>query len=113
MAIYVGLRAIAKRMKWKAASTVLSHAEKYEDPELRFPLVMRPLGGNRFVWITDDALIAEWLRRHRNLTPGQQLLRVMRPSKLKPRTVGRTVCDTCGDMRIKVRWPQGRRRNQS
>ncbi len=45
--IYVGLRAVAKRMKWKSPSTVLSHAEKYTDPALNFPLVMRPLGGNR------------------------------------------------------------------
>ncbi len=104
--IHVGLRAIAKRMKWKAASTVLRHAELYSDPSLNFPLVMRPLGGNRFVWTTSDTLITSWMRQHRKLTPDQQLLRVTRPSKLKPRTVGQTICPICGDVRTKVRWPK-------
>ena len=104
--ICVGLRAIAKKMGWKSPSTPLRHAELYSDPKLNFPLVMRRLGGNRFVWTTTDTLITEWMRQHRKLTPDQQLLRVTRPSKLKPRTVGQTVCDICGGIKIKQKWPK-------
>ena len=85
--LYLGLRAIAKRMKWKAASTVLVHHEKYTDPALNFPLVMRPLPNGRFTWITDEVLITEWLRRHQKLTPDKQLRRVQ---KLRPKTISRT-----------------------
>ena len=101
--IYVGLKAIARRMKWKAASTVLSNAEKYTEPELNFPLVMRPLPNGRFTWISEDALITEWLRRHQKLTPDKQLRRVQ---KLRPKTISRTRCEICGDIRVKEKWPK-------
>ena len=58
MALYVGLRAIAKRMKWKSPQSVLRNYE-YHD----FPIVRRTLANGRWCFITDDILITKWLER--------------------------------------------------
>jgi len=78
--IYVGLRAIAKRMKWKAPQTVLRNYE-YRD----FPIVHRYLANGRWCWITDDILITKWLE-----------------AQWKPHVVGKVprrhyeTCERCG-----------------
>ena len=58
MAVYVGLRAIAKRMGWKSPQTVLRQYQSHG-----FPLVPRPLKNGQYCWITDDMLILEWLKQ--------------------------------------------------
>ena len=80
MALYVGLRAIAKRMGWKSPQTVLRNYE-YHD----FPIIRRNLANGRWCWITDDELIVQWLKR-----------------QWKPHVLGKVprrhyeTCDRCG-----------------
>ncbi len=92
MAIYIGLRNISKRMGYKSPSTVLKHASLYQDQELNFPLVLRPLPNGRFVWITDDLLIKDYLKAHRRAN----LHLEKRVSKGKPKILRRT-CERCGE----------------
>ena len=93
MAMYKGLREIAKRMRWKAASTVLVAASRYQDDRFNLPLVMHVLPNNRFIWTTDELNLKPWIQRMTNLTPDQQLKRV---TMHKPKIVRRT-CTRCGE----------------
>ena len=54
MSEYRGLRAIAKRMGWKAPATLLRLQEK-------FGFLMYPRStANGFLWVTNDDLIFSW-----------------------------------------------------
>ena len=84
MAMYRGLRAIAKRMGWKSPMTPLRHHEKYDDPKLCFPLVMFPTGkGLGFVWVTDDALIELWMQRMSEKSAHERVTRPKLPRRRK------------------------------
>ncbi len=93
MSIYIGLRKISKRMGFRSPQTVLSLSQRYADQDLNFPLVIRSLPNGRFIYITDDLLIKDYLKAHRRKQP-EQLKRV---SRHRPK-ITRRMCERCGEV---------------
>ncbi len=96
MAIYIGLRQIAARMRWKSPQTVLRNYGSRN-----FPIIRRFLPNGRFVWITDDTLIMKWLEGQWHPAP----VRAVVPRRhYEP-------CQRCGDLVLVLKqkqYPAGR-----